>query len=809
LRTLSSGIIRIGILLALVGLIVSLAPPAGAQGQSGLTMKARPAFDGNFKYGEWLPVLVQLENNGLDVQGEVQIRVTGRGATSVFATPVDLPSGSRKLITLYTLPNNFSHALEVQFRSGTDALATESITIKAQPNINFVIGLASTERGALGMLMTAQMPGAIRKVTLVDILLTDIPDRAEGLRTFDVIVINDTDTSVLTPQQRASLETWVRHGGRLVLGGGTGALRTVSGLPESLLPANLRSLQDFETLAGLEEFAGNEPIRVPGPFTAATGNNIDGSILAGDHDLPLVIEKAVGSGFVDQAAVDLSGSPFDAWAGTRAFWENLLGPTAAYSEFLPPDMSSRQLSSNNMTYALSNLPALDLPSIRSLSLLLAIYVGLVGPVNYLILRWRRRLHWAWVTIPMITLIFSAGAFTIGYAMRGSDLLLNRVILAELQPGGSAYVRSYYGLFSPSQTSYEIEVRGSGLVSQLNPDYDPWSSMPAGGGEVVLVQGEPSRLRGLSINQWSMQSFMSEGVWDDVGQITANLVFEKLTLKGIIRNDTNLELVNPVLTVGSNILRLETLSPGEEATINLLAGDLVGQVFGPSLSYRILEDEFNKPSPTGPSRQLQLKQSVLESLMSWGGGSAILSSRAGSQFGSGIQAYLLGWFDTAAEDVSVSGRIPTQQTTGLLYTQLDYRLGDTGKLSVPAGLIPGSLVETPIDGGTCGPIGTSVYIGRGEAIFEFRIPAEFQDVEVESFFLHIGTEGGWSRVPEASLYNWESQSWMALENPIAGRNVIEYQPEMVNNNQVVRVSLASNNGVASGCYYVGLGLEGSR
>jgi hypothetical protein len=44
-------------------------------------------------------------------------------------------------------------------------------------------------------------------------------------------------------------------------------------------------------------------------------------------------------------------------------------------------------------------------------------------VNYLLLRWQKRLHEAWITIPLITIVFSIGAFGLGYALRGTNLIL--------------------------------------------------------------------------------------------------------------------------------------------------------------------------------------------------------------------------------------------------------------------------------------------------------------------------------------------------------------------------------------------------
>lgn len=813
-KTLST-VCRPALMAALFMLLFSFTPEANAQEQSsGLKMEARPAFDGHFKYGEWLPLWVQLENNGPDLSGELQVRVPGRTGTSVYAVEVSLPSGSRKLVPLYALPNNFSHALEVQLASKNQVLAKQSVTVRPQPNVNYMIGIVAPERGAMALMMGASLPGIRRTKVLVDLQLSDLPERPEGLRSFDALILNDLDTSSLTPSQKDALETWVHQGGRLIIGGGPRILQTASGLPDSLLPFIPSSFTEISSVSSLAGYSNAEEVRVPGPFVVATGDEPGGKVLVKQDGLPLVVELGLGSGFVDLIALDLALSPFDAWPGTASFWSALLSPNGAYPDWLPPDMSARQTSANQMIYALSNLPALDLPSIRSLSVLLAIYIILVGPVNYLVLRWRKRLHWAWITIPLITIIFSGGAFSLGYAMRGTDLLLNRVIVAELQGGRTANIRNYYGLFSPSQNSYEIEVLGGGLLSQLNADYDPWSSRPmTAAGEVVLLQqGDKNLVRGLSVNQWSMQSFMTEGALNDFGEISADLEFEQLSLRGTLSNETGVDLYDVVLVVGNQILRLGELRAGEDVPVNLQTPDLMGQAFGPPLSYRIFEQEFNRPMPSGPPRELQLKQSILDTVVPYGSSFGTFSGKFGGTANpEGMDsALLLGWFDSSSEDILVEGRVPAQQTTALLYTRIPFRLAEGGQVSVPPGLIAGSIIQMPVEGGMCGPSGSAaVYLGRGEAVFEFVLPERYRDVNIEELVVFIGTEGGWERVPETAIYNWAIEGWETLNNVSTGRNVIDEVEGFISPTNLVQVSLSSDESSVSGCYYVGLGLEGTR
>jgi hypothetical protein len=798
----------------LASMVLGLALPAAAQDTgSPVNMNVRAAFDGHFKYGEWLPLYVQLENRGSDLNAEIQVRITGRGGTSVFAAPADLPTGSRKLIDLYVLPNNFSHTLEVQLISNNQVITSETVSVKAQPNINYLIGIIAPERGALSMLIGAKLPGMPRKVLLVESFLSDLPSRSEGLRSFDTLIINDVDTSSLTPAQKSSLETWVRQGGRLIIGGGPGALKTTSGLTAGLLPLTPRNFLEVEQLSGLADYAAGEEVRVPGPFVIATGNQADGIVLASQDENPLIIEKTLGAGYINFISLDLTVSPFDAWSGTGPFWDALLAPNGAYPEWMPPDMSAVQMASSRMSYPLSNLPAMDLPSVQGLALLLGIYIVLIGPVNYLLLRWQRKLHWAWVTIPLLTVTFTAGAFGLGYAMRGTDLLLNRILIAEAAPGGTAKILSYYGLFSPTQSSYEIEVSSTGLLRSMTADYDPWMSRGAvaGPGEIKYYQGEPNRLLGLNVNQWSMQSFMSESTWDNFGEIKSNLILDNKRLKGQIINDTGVDLNGVVLILGNQILFIEELLKGEEAQVDLEITDLIGQPYGNPLSYRIFEQEFNKPMTAGPSRELQIKQAVIDSLTQWGSGFTPISQKAQVSSGFGISnAVLLGWFNQAPDDVRVEGRIPAQMTTALLYTYLPYDLPDSDQIVILPGLISGKTVEMPVDGGYCGSSGgTHIYIGRGQAVFDFQIPQNYHKINFHTLNVFVGTEGGWSRVPEASIYDWQKEDWNILAGTNAGITDVAYEEGFIDDKYTVRVKLSTTDGFSGGCYFLGLGLEGDR
>ena len=130
--------------------------------------------------------------------------------------------------------------------------------------------------------------------------------------------------------------------------------------------------------------------------------------------------------------------------------------------------------------------------------------------------------------------------------------------------------------------------------------------------------------------------------------------------------------------------------------------------------------------------------------------------------------------------------------------------------MPPGLLPGSLVQMPQEGGACGSPGIpAVYIGRGEAVFEFRLPEKWRG-QVEELVVVVGSDGSWASAPDTAIYNWRLGKWAALEDPIIGRNVIDgdHADGLVSEDGVARVRLSSS-GNQGGCFYVDLGFEGTR
>ena len=332
----------IALLVVLASLLMTPSARLAAAQADQISLTVTPAGDGYFKNGEWLAVWAEIENAGSDIEAQLSVQITGSSSQSTYAVDVSLPSGARKRVPLYVLPNNFSRELEVQLKTQDTLLAKQKITVRPQGNITYLVGLVASERGGLALLNGITLPGQSRPKVILDLAPADIPERSEGLGSFDLLVFNDVDTSRLTPAQAEALAGWVHQGGQLVIGGGSGTALTLSGLPTDLLPVEVNGQGEIraEDLNDLVAFAEGSTIRTTGTFVCATVTPAPQARTLVEASLsPLVVEGSYGKGRVDFIGLEPEQRAVQQLAG----YDRFLEPACGVPRPIPDGPAARHL----------------------------------------------------------------------------------------------------------------------------------------------------------------------------------------------------------------------------------------------------------------------------------------------------------------------------------------------------------------------------------------------------------------------------------------------------------------------------------
>jgi hypothetical protein len=682
----------LGLLALATGAGLVWPPAAGAaslvRAPAALTLSVRAGFDGYYKDASWLPVRITVANDGPDIKGTLRVSVprASGGANLMVTRDVDLPTQSRREVFLYIPTESFLSALQVTLSDGKTDLATASARVVQAAAGDLIYGVLAGSPSSFNLLSSIKPATGAAYVAQLE--TADLPPVGFAWQTLDVLVVSDVDTGVFSPEQRTALAEWVAAGGRLIVGGGPTWQKTAAGLGTvlPLAPSGTQTLTDTSALAAFAAFSAPT-----GPAVAATGSLApDAVTLLNAGGLPLLVTRHSGFGQVLFLAVDPSFDPLKNWSGLEGMYRGLLSGTAQR-----PNWAAGLRNWYSARDAINALPGLQLPSALEILAFLGVYILAVGPINYLILRRFKRRELAWVTIPALVVVFSAGAYFTGYQVRGGQASLHRLAVVQVWPNADqARVDGLVGVFSPRRTEYDV-VFGPGFLARPMP-LDTGSPS---GNSFTVQQSDATVIPAVRLEVGAVEPFVVQGqvpapAFDS--SLTLDVNSSQVTLQGQVSNRSDVTLKDAVLLAPGGVQRLGNLAPGGAANVNL---PLTGSHATVAAANEVLpaQSSTTAPAATTPSVPSNYDSTIddilgntyyyndREQFRRYSLLSAIIDTYSGSVRGNGV--YLVGWSDQSPLVVSLANRSFQTVDNSLYLINLQPKLNlSTGTLAIPPGLM---------------------------------------------------------------------------------------------------------------------------
>ncbi|HET9415901.1 MAG TPA: hypothetical protein VFP30_00020, partial [Candidatus Limnocylindria bacterium] len=285
-RTILNGL-RGALLLALLAVA---AAPMPVRAASAVDISVRALLAGRYEAGGWAGLEVTLVNDGTPTEGWLMAD-TDAGSVRRF---VEMPAGSRKLVTLYVQPGGFQRQVEVRYEepNGTVRAATELRIFEQFSDQLAIVGDGNgVLRAQLAAGMFAEAPEP------VSLIATDIPDRPEAMAGLGTIVWA-ADSTAIGDAQRRALERWVGDGGRLVVVAGADWQARTAAFTDVLPLAGLAAT-DAVDQAALAAWAGGDAFPLPEATVASGTLHPEGTALVtADDGTPLLSMRPIGAGHV-------------------------------------------------------------------------------------------------------------------------------------------------------------------------------------------------------------------------------------------------------------------------------------------------------------------------------------------------------------------------------------------------------------------------------------------------------------------------------------------------------------------------------
>jgi hypothetical protein len=578
--------------LTLVAVVALAAGPFALTGSAAgtLTMNARLLLQGHARSGSWAAVEVDLQNDGPGIRGELRMN-GGSQSNARFAMAVDLPTNSHQTYVLHVQPPGFGRTIKVDLVSAEQVVDSVSVAYLVHDANQLVVGVLAERPQALvsQIKLPANPLGAAAAV--IPLTVADLPERAEGWGVLDRLVWQDVDSNQLSNLQLDALRRWLAAGGRLIIVGGSAGIGTLSAFPDDLLPYRPTATLDLEP-ASLVSLLGPLPSGAA-ELPAMAGALTHGRALATSGDRAVAAELTYGSGRVTLLGFD----PTTGWLAESksidALWRAMLPTRSSNGAQLTDD--------TQMVQAVYQLPLLALPPTSGLLILIGAYIVIIGPINYLVLKRLDRRELAWITMPVLVLTFTAASFGYGFLLRGTDVVVNEVAIVRGAPDATeATAEVYFGIFSPTRATYQVEVPQGALLAS------PISGDPSGQGTGTLdiVQGTgpqlPSLVRNLSVGTSSIRVVRAQ--LPVAGpRMRATLTLENDTLTGTFENASDEKLENVAVVLGSAVAVLGDIEPHSTVPVRV---PIRANQFGAPLADQIVGQGFDSSSESGVRRSIR-------------------------------------------------------------------------------------------------------------------------------------------------------------------------------------------------------------
>jgi hypothetical protein len=740
-RLLLAGLLAV----AAVGVPATPVAADATANDNGFLVRASLGYNNLTRAGQWAPLTVDVISLGAAFDGTILVLAQqnlpyryGASGSSGLSGPtyefhLSLAANERKRLAAAVLvPATGSFSVELV--QGGRTLVTVPATSQAAQSL---VAVLSDQPDPIAGALRSLNLGVRPLPSVVTLSNADLPDTEPLLRGFDLIVIDDWSTDLLTASQRRALVDYVAMGGNLLLGSGVAWHRTLSGIDASLLPMQPTGTQivDMDTTIpgegsppatispganpSLSPTPSANPLATPRPTPSATpspapslappppmqveivtANSVSGSVWLSEHGNPLLIEKSVGAGGVGMSTFDWGAAPIAGWANAAPLLRLAAG-RLLLGEPQTPRSSGGQTTwlfgaaaplpnrtqGDTIAAAVITLPQRDLPSVPLTALFVLIYAVLIFPGNFLLLRAIGRLQLAWVTLPVMALVFISGVYVTGLNSKARLIQRNQITVVYTQPDWTRSLHISYGaVFAPSQGDYHAQVATDGLIAPLDQG--------TGNGDVHVRPGA-GIVDTVNAGAFSMHGFLNESIQPTPG-ITAVASSAAAApgsgaspLSVRIHNGSTVTLSGGYVVAGLSAQPVPDLAPGSSADVPIPAPQFLGQ-FSAQL-YSGFPPYGTRP-PTPEQLEGNERNTVLSMLLMNNGGLNPLG--AGTR---AVGPVFIAWSTDPQGPQAVNGTTPVNRNETAYITPIQLSPPPPGP--VPAGLIAARLVESSVNAST--------------------------------------------------------------------------------------------------------------
>ncbi|MGD2195766.1 hypothetical protein [Lysinibacillus fusiformis] len=560
---------KITALTLLVMLMMSfLLPSTQAQAAAPLEVKATAGISGKAKYQSVVPLQVTVKNNGADFSGDMAINSSNSyEAASALVVPIDIAAGEEKTFTFYLdglADNGYSDADLFAFYEGNIEKG-KKIAYKGtkrlqsnflDPTSTFVYTLTdkSDRLSALLRLSSFVPQNNVEIFNINQLKDYTFPEDEQGLAMANVIVVDEVAIADLAQKQQEALLKWVQDGGTLLLGA-SDQVDATAGVFKDYLPMSLSQEMTSISAETLTKLSGGGIFTQPISIHTATNHKESLPVLT-ENNVVLASKKKIGSGEIIQTAFSLGDQPLASMDGYAALLAKIIDIQSISQQGM---MSQGQSPLDQISYELRNInelfPSFEV-SVSYMLIVIILYIIIIGPVLYFVLKKIDKREHAWWIIPVFSIVLSIGLFIVGAKDRVVQPQVQQSAFYKVNEDSS--LNGYYVESILTNRSGDFIVntdKNTTAVAMRNYNNFTGTVGDLHESSYIKENANGSTLTLRDLNYWSVQSFGGKTSAQNIGKMDVDITLKNEKLTGTIKNNFPFELKDVTLISGVKEVKL--------------------------------------------------------------------------------------------------------------------------------------------------------------------------------------------------------------------------------------------------------------
>ncbi len=562
-------------------------------------MKITSGIEGKYRALKYIPVTVEFTSSEKDFNGEVEIRTSGSYTSTydAYSKEISVAKGETGKVTIPIKMIEGSSKITVNLmENGKVLFEKKSIISNGRiSESNIFMGILTDDPTALSytgsILFDMNNPyagqgvkGAIEKVQLDEKLIGENSLNIDGL---DVIFINNYNMSNLKKEQYTALNSWLNKGGTLIIGSGANESKTINNIDSDFL--------DIKSKGNKEKNVKIVDENLNLIFSDLEVKN--GKIKVGDERNPLAYSIEKGKGRILVTTFDLGLEPFISSKDSKSFINSLL--LEAINDIANKNFKGGY---NQGYYRINELtksiPINEVIGVKSLIAVLGVYVVLIGIVIYLVLKKLNKRDFAWIAIPLASILFTLIIYFMGSKTRVNDIVLNQNNVISVDKDGKATAKGYLGIGTKYKSDVIIEKPEDLTMNYSTMDNYYYGNQEEEVSNVLRVKttysGNNAYFTFHNSDALDMKSFEVTGKEEVISKIESEFKLSEGNLNGKVKNTLGYEISRLMLVVGRNVWDIGSLQKDEEKEISALktSGSSGLQAYSDILNQKYNEARWN-------------------------------------------------------------------------------------------------------------------------------------------------------------------------------------------------------------------------